>query len=185
MREAIPSIAVVVWLLLAAGGCQTAHVYTDVTGDPRFNPGGIVGRCFFLREGAYLLKPQNQRPRDQYARLVAPDGRIYPLMSTFESGDWQRPRLASEKQIIAVVPAGTMVCVRKIVRDDSRDDKPLEPVAVINDNRFMSQVLLSPMLVQGPDPLAQWTADERYLVPREHAVPAATQTNGIRTPANR
>jgi hypothetical protein len=184
MRDMKSSLAVAVWLLLAAGGCQTPHVYTDMSGDPRFNPGGIVGRCFFLREGAYLLKPENQWPKDQYARLAAPDGRLYPLMSAFESGNWDRTRFPSEKEIIAVVPAGTMVCVRKIVRDESLKAKPLQPVAVINDTRFMTHVLLSPLLVNGPDPLAHWTADERFLVPRDQAVPAALPTRAASAPSN-
>jgi hypothetical protein len=55
MRQRNVTIALTVPILLAAGGCQITHVYTDVSEDPGYSPGGIVGRCFFLREGAYLL----------------------------------------------------------------------------------------------------------------------------------
>lgn len=183
MRQLNVTIALTVPILLAAGGCQITHVYTDVSEDPGYSPGGIVGRCFFLREGAYLLKAENQRPKDKYARLAAPGEGPYPPKSDFESGNWDRSRYRGADQIVAVVPAGTMVCIRKIVRDESLKDKPLEPVAAIIDGQqFMTEVLLSPMLVQGPDRLAHWTAVERFLVPLDKAVLAtqrATTTQSV------
>src|SRR5215469_2654237 len=133
MRE-LSSKAIATWLLLMAAGCQNPHVYTDVSGDPQYNPGGIVGRCFYLREGAYLLAAENQRPKQNaYERLAGADERFYPAMSAFESGTWDRGRYDSAREIVAVVPAGTMVCIRKIVRDESLKDKPLRPVAAIID----------------------------------------------------
>lgn len=169
MRD-LRSKAIAAWLLLLAGGCQNPHVYTDVSGDPRYSPGGIVGRCFYLREGAYLLAAENQRPKqDAYQRLAAADERFYPAMSAFESGTWDRSRYRSAQEIVAVVPAGTMVCIRKIVRDESLKDKPLRPVAAIIDKRFMNPVLLTPTLVQGPDRLAHWSAVEGFLAPCDKA----------------
>jgi len=167
------SMAIAISLLAVLGGCQAPHVYTDVSGDPQYNPGGIVGRCFYLREGVYLLKAENQRPRENaYQRLVVPDGRLYPPMSEFESGSWDHKRYRGANQIVAVVPAETMMCIRKIVRDESLKGKPLQGVAAIINPRFMNDVLVSPTLVGGPDQLAHWTAASAFLAPCEKNVPA-------------
>jgi hypothetical protein len=175
------SIAIAVPLLVALGGCQAPHVYTDVSGDPRYNPGGIIGRCFYLRESVYLLKAENQRPRENaYQRLVVPDGKLYPPTSEFESGSWDHSRYRGAKEIVAFVPAGTMVCIRKIVRDQSLEAKPLQGVAAIVNPRFMNDVLVSPTLVQGPDPMTHWTAAGAFLIPCEKNVPATQAATTMR-----
>ena len=71
MRQLNVTIALTVPILLAAGGCQITHVYTDVSEDPGSSPGGIVGRCFFLREGAYLLSEAEQISGPKVAGLRA------------------------------------------------------------------------------------------------------------------
>jgi hypothetical protein len=174
-------MAMAVPLLAALCGCQNPHVYTDVSGDPRYNPGGIVGRCFYLREGAYVLKAENQRPRENtYQRLVAGEGQLYPPMSEFESGSWDHGRYRGAKDIVGFVPAGTLVCIQKIVRDESLKDKPVQGVAAILDRRFMNDVLVSRALVHGPDPMAHWTAASAFLAPCEKNVPATQPAGTIR-----
>jgi hypothetical protein len=186
MRELTVTIAMTMPLLFAAGGCQGPHAYKDVSGDPTYNPGGIVGRCFLLREDGYLVKEKGRRPGKVYDTIAAPDERFYPPISQYLSGKWDHGRYPSGSRIEVVVPAGTMICIRRIVRDESVNEPRPQPVAAIIDGRqFMDEVLVSQTLVQGPDQWRHWTSVESFLTPCHGMEPETKPTTAASGPSGR
>jgi len=128
-----------------AGSVPGCHQYQDVSRDAHYGGDQIVGRCFTLVKGGYVVLEGTSPP---YLAAPAID---YPPLVEFRSGRWDRGRYPDGINIRCVVEPGTRIRVEKLVHDIWLESDELRPLAkIVTGPCAGSPIYIGPPMINSP-----------------------------------
>jgi len=157
--------SILILLLVTISGCSA---FRDVTYDPKYRPGDIIGKSFVLREGGYLCKiPPGGAP---FASLEAPDGVNYPKLKDYSGGKLVHAQYRGEGEIDEVLPPGTIICVSSLTRWETFANRSVFAVADIGGRPPpITRALVSPLFIVPTFDNRPWRLDNKYLTAVAHS----------------
>lgn len=171
----VTSPVILLLVCVTAGGC---NCFKDFTHDPKARFEGVVGKCFSLRQDAFVIKYSNtdeskfigETPYVLQPLGEGPDSDIPDSVQKWNSTPRDRLSILA-KRIVGVVPAGTRVRIVQLEAEICESGGFI-PFAMVLDGQYkgvhfsVADFLNDPFFPMYPVG-RQWTPKQELLVSSE------------------